>query len=280
MDFYSISSLGRTLDPRYPTNRAVIILVPTIAAIGVLVALIEGDSVVAALILGVRIGLASFVSWALTREIDPDHSGSAFLSMAIGTLAACLLPGVNLLLTFWVMALLRILNRTSGAAARWLDTLVISAFSIWLAWTFDWLTGLIAGFVMFLDGCMDDPLPRHRYIGAGLAAASLVGFLIGVLGATPHSFSLDLLWGLIPALLLVPLLIRSNQILSVADVSGKALNAKRIQAAQLVACISAVTLLTRKPDGVEASSLLLACILGAALYFWGLMLGGRSGDTR
>jgi hypothetical protein len=279
MDFYSISSLGRPLDPSYPTNRAVIVLIPILTALGVLTASIEGEPILVALILGARFGLAGFVSWALTREIDPDHDGSAFLSMALGTLAVFLLPGVNLLATFWLMALLRLLNRTSGAAARWLDTLVISGFSIWLAGTYDWLAGLIAGLIMLLDGFLADPLPRHRYLGAGLAVASLIGSQIGVFRVTGHTLSLDLFWVLIPALLFVPLLIHSNHIVSVGDVGGKTLDAKRIQAAQLVVFMSAIMLLTRRSDGVGASSLLIGSILGAALYFWGLILWQKLRST-
>jgi len=272
---YQVSNLARSLDPDFPTNRAVLILVPAISGLAAAYSWIAGSAVPEALLMGVRTGLASFTTWAITREIDPDHSGSAFLSMAFGTACAMLLPGVHLLLAFWLMALLRIINRTTGLPARWLDSLVIAGFSLWLLWSYDWLLGIFTGTVFFLDSAMSDPLPRHRYFGL---AFMLLGVLGRLLAPAQPAHALDARWTWMAgasSLAFLPLLVHSARIESTGDLTGRKLDPHRVQAAQLLLILCTALLLARTPSGLEAGLLPLASILGAGLYdlgrsVWGL----------
>jgi hypothetical protein len=273
--FYKYSSLGRPLDPDYPSNRAVLILVPVLATAAAILAWILGVPTLDGLLRGARVGLAAFASWALAREIDPDHDGSAFLAMAIGTAAIMTYPDTDILIAFWLMAILRILNRTTGLPARWLDSIVVAGFSIWMLWTYDLILGFVAGMVFILDGALSEPLPRHRYFGLGLILLGVVRWLTGTGSQAQHILGINLLWGVIPALLFVPLFLRSSSIESVCDMTDRLVNARRIQSSQIVAVITALVLAQRVPAGIESAALVLASLLGAGLYFIALSIWQR-----
>jgi hypothetical protein len=272
---YKVSSLGRTLDPDYPSNRAVLILVPILAAAAAILAWLIGVPTLAGLLRGIRVGLAAFVSWALTREIDPDHNGSAFLAMALGTVAIVVYPDTDILVAFWLLAVLRVLNRTTGLPARWLDSVVVAGFSIWMLWTYDFILGLIAGLVFILDSAFYEPLPRHRYFGFGLIVLGVVRGLAGIEGQVQHILDINVLWALIPALLFIPLLLHSSKVESLCDVTDQLVNSRRVQASQIVAILTALILVERAIAGVESAGLVLASLLGAGVFFIGFSVWKR-----
>jgi hypothetical protein len=281
MNPYKYSSVARALDPTYPTNRAVLILMPILFAAGAALAWLQGEAVLGGLLFGARLALAAFIAWALTREIDPDHELSAFLSLVLGTAAVIILPEANLLVAFWLMAVLRILNRTTGLPARWLDTLAVAGFSSWMLWTFDWTLGVIAGLAFILDGVLSEPLLRHRYVGLGLILLSILRVLVGPTAAAPHILSTDLIWELVAVVIFLPLLIRSSTMKSICDATGERINPRRVQSGQIVTFAAAGILLSRDPSGLEAASLIIASILGAGLFYLGSWPGSRqNADAR
>ncbi len=116
-----ITHLGRPLDPRYPSNR-VAIVVPV--AIGVLVAaLADGGLADRALEGGIAL-VASFLAWALGREIDPDRTLTANGAAVVGGLLAGALGSAALGALYLLMATARITTRTTGLPPKPTDLLV------------------------------------------------------------------------------------------------------------------------------------------------------------
>lgn len=127
---HKLSSLARPLEPQYPTNMAVIILLPAIA-IGLFAWLaISGAGMIAAGTAGLMGMLAAFVTWALGREMDPDHNATAFIAMALAVLAAGLGYGFDLLSLAALLFAVRVVNRTVGPQAKASDIVLLFLFNL------------------------------------------------------------------------------------------------------------------------------------------------------
>lgn len=116
-----ITGLGRVLDPRYPSNLAILLLFATAT---LTVGLSTGDGWI-----GFRAGCAVFFAWALTRELYPESELAAFASVALVTPFVVWSPAISAGPLFWLLLTVRIVNRTSGATATWLDVALV----LWLA---------------------------------------------------------------------------------------------------------------------------------------------------
>jgi hypothetical protein len=80
MKLTDITVLGRTpIDPSCPTNRAIAVLTTVVAIAGAILRLLKGTTPLESVLWGIEAGLAVFLTWALGRELDPDHDLSAFV---------------------------------------------------------------------------------------------------------------------------------------------------------------------------------------------------------
>jgi len=79
---YRFTSIGRPLDPRYPTNRAVQVLMPIAALVGGGVAWFGGVDAKGIAFAALGGLLVVFGCWALGRELAPDDNPGAFIGMA------------------------------------------------------------------------------------------------------------------------------------------------------------------------------------------------------
>ena len=133
---YALTSIARPLEPEFPTNKAVLILLPIIAVACALYQLIgPGEqSPGAAALSG---ALAAFAGWALTRELAPDDNPAAFISMTLGV-AGVLFVGIETVLpAFVALFLVRIVNRSVGKPATRIDSLLILVLAVGAGWSLD-----------------------------------------------------------------------------------------------------------------------------------------------
>lgn len=113
-----ISSLGRSIDPSYRSNRAAI-AGSVLAALIVAVAGLGADG---ALGVGpIAAGGAVFLSWAIARELDPDHPASAVIALPIAFGVLAILGEPSLLLGAAVLLGARMTSGTVGARLRAVD---------------------------------------------------------------------------------------------------------------------------------------------------------------
>jgi hypothetical protein len=118
----------------------------------------------------------AFLTWALMREIDPDHPWSAIL--AGGLAAGSVLVGGDVL-SGWaaagLMVATRIVTSTTGRRPLGTDLAVVAAFGIGIAFTVEgWLAGFSIGLALYID----DRFRRENRMAA-IAAA-----VITAVGAT------------------------------------------------------------------------------------------------
>jgi hypothetical protein len=262
------TSIGRTLDPRTPTNALIMGLTALGGLISGALALLQGGDFGAAAVAGFWTGAAVFIAWVLTREIDPDYPYSAFLSAGLALVASLLLgaPALTLLVLIAIIITLRLITRVVGPPFHWFDSIVLLAVALLLAWSGHGLSAILVGVAFALDGLMLPPLRRHLVfavlaIGAGVLA--LIADPVAV--ARPDGAASNVLFVIVLAFGF--LLITTQHITSPCDVPGYTLSAARVQAAMV--WLLAVAVILGFTEGVAALTGFLpiwAALAGAAVY--------------
>lgn len=151
---------------------------------------------------GVMMFLAIFLSWAIAREVDPDHAGSANLAAVLTFFVACFnLPGLQVLLgeMFVLMLMLRILIRSTGPKATVLDLLLTLALGLFVGvWSASWVLLALLAATFLLDFVLPDGNELSIWPGA---AALMTWALVWVF--MPSSTKAGQDWSLVILILMV-----------------------------------------------------------------------------
>lgn len=163
------SHLGRAVDPRYPSNRLIVVLA-TLA--GVLVGLGEQAN-------GLRLGEAApravsaafvvFLAWAVARELDPDVNFSATVAAVLAFVAYVGLGSASLWPVLALMMLARICNGVVGLPPLVVDygyTLAVVALAL----------GSGMGVVAWIGVAVllyQASIGNHRWVALGAAGVAL-----------------------------------------------------------------------------------------------------------
>lgn len=261
---YRYTSIGRPLDPGFPTNRAVLVLMPLAAVLGAVVDWTRGGELSHVLLQAVLFAVIAFIAWALARELDPDHDPVAFISLAGGVLVGLTAQSPGVLIAFVTLGLIRIVNRSSGLVARKADSSALLLLSIAVIYlTQSPLFGVVAALAFILDGSLKDPL-RHQWVFALISLGATVVYMVDhrtglALVSVPDSLFdwLALLFLTIFALNI--LLTRSVKAHS--DVHDRPLDVKRVRGGMLVGLLAAL-------QGVESPAgvaVIVAAIAGICI---------------
>ncbi|MEM7152465.1 MAG: hypothetical protein AAF799_06450 [Myxococcota bacterium] len=164
------SAVARPVEPRYPTNLAILLVMGvTVVALSV-TSLIRGAGPADALLGGLLGSLILFTTWALTREIAPDDNVAAFVALAPVT--AAIVVGVYPLFfePMLVLVLARLVNRTVGPPAKTGDRIAILVFLLAVGrGPHSLALGLAAVAAFGLDALLPTAAARG-WLWAGLAA--------------------------------------------------------------------------------------------------------------
>lgn len=244
---YRLSGVGRSLDPSYPTNRAVLVVLPVVLLLATGWVRRAGAGWVEALGSGLNAALVALLSWALTRELSPDHDPVAFLAMGLALGGWLVLGDQSIVVPAAVLMSVRLVNRSSGKAAEATDApwlVLLFAAVIWLR---SWTVGVTAAMAFALDAVLPVPkgqparrwhlgfaalllgltgtrlitgaggleMPPYPWLLAGLAALCVAA---GVGSPTPGAR------GDVDGLPLVPVRVRVGILLGVLAVSGATLD--------------------------------------------------------
>ena len=125
MNVEQLASLPRAVDPRYPSNRLVLIGAG-LAGLAVGVATLFGADLKAG---ALSVAVAVFLAWAMARELDPDHPASAAIAMPVSFVLVLAVGPPALLVTFGVLLGLRIAAGTVGTPLRPLDSIAVVGLS-------------------------------------------------------------------------------------------------------------------------------------------------------
>ena len=117
-------TLARKVDPRYKTNRIMLIMTITLfVARGLFTNDWSGSLVFSA---------GFFLTWALAREIDPLHEKSAFVAAFMYLSMVLWIVDVKLGVVFWTVLLLRGITGITGKQTTALDLLGLVGLGIYL----------------------------------------------------------------------------------------------------------------------------------------------------
>ena len=250
MRLNDFTALGRSIDFSFPTNRAIALLVLVTALAG---AALHGDAGQ-----GLQDGLAVFFAWALARELDPDHDMSAFVAVAF-LLVGLLLWGVPLQGCFWLLLVIRVVNRTTGLTATPIDSLIVLALALTLRQ--NWGVMAISSVAFGMDAVLA-PAPRRQFL---FAAVGLGLTVMLVIQNGPVVFSGAA--ALFALLLSLPLLVTSREVTSLTDATDQKMQPLRIRAGLFVAALAGVEMaLWSGAPGLLALMPLWAAVLGTATY--------------
>jgi len=261
---YQYTSIGRSLNPGYPTNKAVLILMPVAAVFGAFLAWSQGDTGMIILQRALRFALVLFGSWALARELNPDDSPAAFISMAAAMLAAAVMESPGILIVFVTLGLVRIVNRSTGLPARVTDSLLLTVLSIGMMYVLQSpFFGAVAALAFFLDGSLKEPLRRQWLYGL-VCLGGCVVYMVD------HGFSFsrvtapDTLFEWISLLFLVIFALDAfllKRVSSQGDTNRKALDVARVRGGMAVGLLAAVQGV-EKPENVV---IIVATIAGLCM---------------
>lgn len=238
-----VSSLGRPIDPSYPSNRYAVAATFAAGAIGSVVAFVSGEGPAESLGWGVVAGGAAFLAWAIGREIDPDRSSTAALAAPVA--AAFVVAGrPSLWSAAAVLLATRVLVRSTGVAPKPVDLAFAALVAGAAAGTSSagLPVGILTGAALAADRLLPRPARRSAVVGAVAAAAIAVGAaaLWGSLGPGPEAFSTGaLLVAVLGGVGCLSVALPAHP-RSVGDLTGEPLVGMRLRAARVAAGLAFV----------------------------------------
>ncbi len=284
---YRITHVGRPVEPKYPTNLAILVLMPLAGLVGALSQWYAGASlgmIAAWFLLG---GLTVFLTWALGRELAPDDNPAAFIAVAL--VAPLLVLGVNLDLHAVAVALMltRVVNRTVGPPAKLSDMmftlgLVLSLVILRLCWPL----ALVAALALWWDSRLLDANPRARVFSAVAVVIAMITLSIE-LGPKPEPESLalccgDMTWPLVTAGVITALfgLVTAMQpaLASKCDIVDWSLSRERVQAGMLTTLLVTIAVTSWHLRADDPSRALMTAPLWLTMA--GVVLGRVIGWAR
>ncbi len=266
-----LSSLARSIDLGYPTNRAITIIAffCFLGASGF--EFILKHNFFAALEYGFSAGISIFLTWTFGRELDPDKELSAFFAVFLGFIWLLFFPLPFLTALLLELLLIRLLNRSTGLPSKSSDALILLLLAGWISFQGFWVFGLLTAITFFLDSFLPEPNLKNRTFGAAAFLITIFCFL-NCRGTGQAYLSAELrleawLFLIATALLFIPKILMSRKIDSRGDLSGTPLYPVRVQTAQILAFLSIFILAALEGWQVAGSLMpVWAAIVGISLY--------------
>ena len=283
MKLSDVTALGRTpIDPSYPTNLAIAALSLIVALAGALWQIVSGTALLESILWGIGAAFLPFLTWALGRELDPDHDLSAFVGAGL-VLVTLLLPDMpSLLVIVWLLLVLRIVNRSVGLPAKPWDSLGLLGLGAWLTWQGYWMVGLTTAVAFLLDGLLSPPLRHHLVVsGLSLVTTIVLAVLHGDMAMESRATLPVVLSSVVVAGLFLIAIATTRRVEAVADATGTVLNPRRVRSAQVLALLIAL-LFAWWPGGPGMMAVLplWAAMAGAGLYRLAVLFLSRSRRLR
>lgn len=261
---HKYTSIGRPLEPGFPSNKAVLLLMPAGAVIGAIASWMDGGTILEALRQALVFVLVVFGSWALARELDPDDHIAAFISMTAAVLAVLMVDGPGLLIVFATLGLARIVNRSSGLPARMSDSILCAILTLLVMYgTASPFFGVVAALAFILDGSLKDPL-RHQWVFGLICLGGTIVYMVDHdigLGPIPAPSTLFEWLALLFLLIFALNTLLLKKVWSKGDASGKVLDLNRVRGAMAVGLFAALQGIMQ-PDGVV---IIVATIAGICI---------------
>ena len=262
------SNLGRPIDQEFFPNVAIVVVTIITIASGTVFKVITDENISFSLIFGFLLGVNVFLTWALSREIDPDNDFSAFVQMPITIWGMLYFEIPNLFLMLLALMSLRTLNRTTGLKSTWFDTILWFIVGCIMIYVGDWLAGALLGAAYILDGMLSNPLRRNLYFGiAALIFALVYFFIAGSVEFMKNVQTWQWIAVIISVLIYLPVILNSTPPVSECDNTYDKVPLDRLKAAQVLPLLIAVCyMLLVGEEGLKLTYPFWAMMLGVGLY--------------
>ncbi|MGQ0679097.1 MAG: hypothetical protein ACT4OM_05470 [Actinomycetota bacterium] len=174
-----LTGIVRLMDFRQAGNRLAALGSMAAAAAGGLFAVRHGAPLPEAAFRGIEAGLVVFLGWAIAREIDPDHPGSATVALLFSGLI--LFSGrPNLAGLLGIALAVRILLRSTGKPPKATDLLFLIGLA---AYSAGGSSGVAAGVALAISVSLNTrlpfPAPRFQVLpGALMGIATMVSAVL------------------------------------------------------------------------------------------------------
>ena len=274
---YKVSGLARPVDPAYPTNKALSMILPVLLLGGVVWTWWGGGTWLEVAIGGFNLALVGFFVWAMTREMAPDDNPAAFIALVLAALTWTRMGSLSFLLLAGAMGPARVVNRSTGRGTELTDTAAAVALGGLLSWGVHWSVGIAATLGFVFDAFLPAPTRNDRQ-SRHLVAAGLVGAstLVQVL-ASPPEFRLPPhlpIFGTVALLgWIVTLACPTPR--SVGDVDGLPLSRNRVRLGTALIMLVATLTAVDANYVMEPSGALWAAVAGMVLGFPVMLLRRR-----
>jgi len=120
-------TLGRKIDLHYKPNLIIVLWA--------LIVIIIGGLATGEVMLGIHLGGGVFLTWALSRELDPAHDYSAFIAVAFSLFMVVYFEMIHFLIFLWLLLLMRAVNGITGKDLTLFDIYSILGFTVFLSLT-------------------------------------------------------------------------------------------------------------------------------------------------
>lgn len=274
---YRVSSISRPLEAKYPSNRAVLLLLPAILIGATAYGMGAGGNLIASALSGLGTMFAAFLIWALGRELDPDRNPGAFIALAAIVPLVWLGNDLSLWTLAFVLMATRVVNRSVGNPVKLGDmaiVLILAALSVFRDGYSE--MGFVAGLALALDAFLDRKRTLNL-VGALIAVAfsmwnliELEGDLRALLLSAVEVMPQMMLYGALGVLALgVIHAVLLGRVTSVGDATGEPLSGLRVRGGVLIATLAGLAMLTEGETGLMSGLGLYAAITGVVLgRFW------------
>lgn len=164
-------TLGRNIDIHYPTNRLILIIALITALIGFIT---SADPMT-----GIKIGGTIFLTWVLSRELDPKREYGAFVSVAFALYSLFIPFEIALMEVLLFILILRIISTTCGKEPTWFDALTILGIAGYLSSTSDNpIFILLSVIAVFVSGALRKIMILYRILS--LLVGGALGYILSM----------------------------------------------------------------------------------------------------
>jgi hypothetical protein len=253
---------GYDLTLRY--NQVILVL----SAVGALLGFILNDSAFwPRLYQSAVAGAAVFLAGALAKELDPDRPGSAPLAAMLTLAVAGRAEQINLVALLWLLACIRLINRSTGLRPKPIDIVALLLLAAWLVWRVGPLFGALTGGILIVDALLPDGRRLHAVIGAVVLIASTARLFLSNWSITSPELWLVLVL-LVVAVIFIPVILSYSHVQAVGDATGKVLNPVRVQTGQTIALSAGLFFASwRGETGFMLLVALWTALLGIAAHY-------------
>lgn len=256
-------TLGRKIDIHYPTNRWIVII--TIIVTGVSYFLTREFSI------AWKVGASIFLTWAITREIDPKREYAAFVSCFLALSSFLVAFKIDLMIVFFLLLALRFVNKITGDKNTILDMLTLLGFAGWLSYsgkTSVYLLILLVGLYLNMNNTKDKKMNTVFFIltTVGLFAQlfMLEGFRLSASASLFMDKGIMIISSISILVFIVYILIDQDK--SIPDDNGQMIEAKKILSGQIFFAIGVSLLFVFTKVSVGNIIVYLASIWGYMIY--------------